>query len=99
MRLAKAVSITGKNILLALSGLLAPRIFGNIDFFGFWMASLGAVNGDAPPVLLVGAPGRDIEGKRLQGQAFLFRGADGALVQTLNAPTPQDMAAFGYALA
>ena len=63
--------------------------------FGKAVAGVGDVNGDGVPDLLVGAPGQHVGGNSVQGQAFVFSGADGSLLHTLDDPTPQALARFG----
>jgi hypothetical protein len=67
--------------------------------FGYAVTGTGDVNGDGIPDLLVGAPDRDVGVADDQGQAFVFSGADGSLLHTLNDPTPQADAFFGAAVA
>jgi Ca2+-binding RTX toxin-like protein len=68
-------------------------------FFGGAVAGTGDVNGDGTPDLLVAAPRQTVDGNVDQGQAFVFSGADGRLLHTLDDPTPQSGAEFGYAVA
>ncbi|MDV3243230.1 MAG: integrin alpha, partial [Methylocaldum sp.] len=70
-----------------------------VAYFGRAMARAGDVNRDGIPDLLVGAPFQDVGSHADQGQAYIFSGADGALVYTLDNPTPQDDAYFGDAVA
>lgn len=65
--------------------------------FGNSVAYLGSVNGDAVPDLLVGARFQDVNGNSHQGQAFVFNGANGSLILTLNNPSPQPDSVFGSA--
>ncbi|MCI0372772.1 MAG: VCBS repeat-containing protein [candidate division NC10 bacterium] len=67
--------------------------------FGVALAGVGDVNGDGTPDLLVGAPLQTVGGDVFQGQAFVFSGADGSLLYTLNDPTPTGANQFGFALA
>ncbi len=66
--------------------------------FGFAVASVGDVNDDAIPDLIVGAPGQKVGENSGQGQAYVFSGADGSLLFTLDNPTPQAYADFGFAV-
>lgn len=68
-------------------------------FFGWAVAGAGDVDGDGTPDLLVGAQGQDAGGNREQGQVFIFSGADGSLLQTLDTPRPQVNAFFGWSVA
>ncbi|WP_434111253.1 FG-GAP-like repeat-containing protein [Methylocaldum sp. GT1TLB] len=67
--------------------------------FGFAVAGAGDVNRDGISDLLVGAPFQDVGSHADQGQAYIFSGADGTLLHTLDNPTPQDDAYFGNAVA
>ena len=64
--------------------------------FGSVLAGLGDVNGDGVPDLAVGAPFQALDvGCCDHGQVAVFSGADGTLVHTLQAPSPQAGALFG----
>jgi hypothetical protein len=67
--------------------------------FGQEVAGLGDVDGDGVPDILVGAPSQDVGANANQGQAFVFSGATGLLLRTLDDPTPQVFAAFGARVA
>ena len=67
--------------------------------FGDAVAGVGDVNGDGVPDVVVGAWGQTVAGNVWQGQAFVFSGAEGSLLLTLNTPTPQAGARFGVAVA
>ncbi|MBP1152832.1 integrin alpha [Methylocaldum sp. RMAD-M] len=66
--------------------------------FGSVVAAAGDVNGDGIPDLLVGAHEQDVGGNVNQGRAFVFSGVNGSLLYTLDDPTGQADAHFGYAL-
>ncbi len=66
--------------------------------FGFAVASVGDVNDDAIPDLIVGAPGQKVGENSGQGQAYIFSGADGSLLFTFDNPTPQADADIGFAV-
>ncbi len=72
---------------------------------GTAVAGLGDVNGDGIPDLLVGVPGKDIGGEDGIGNvglAYIFSGANGSLIRTLNHPEQggaEAGAAFGSAVA
>ena len=56
--------------------------------FGFAVGSVGDVNGDGTPDLVVGAPQQDPNGDGVaEGQAYLFNGTDGTLLRQLR-PSP-----------
>ena len=74
----------------------APQFAAN---FGYAVAGMGDLNGDTIPDLLVGAPGQTADGNSGQGQAFIFSGANGSLLFTLNDPLPQRDANFGRSVA
>jgi hypothetical protein len=59
--------------------------------FGTAVANAGNVNADGVPDILVGAPG--------QGRAYVFDGATGALIFTLDSPAIETLHSFGVAVA
>ena len=67
--------------------------------FGIAVAAAGDVNGDSVPDIAVGASSQDVAGTTDQGQAFVFSGADGSVLLTLDDPSPQSGASFGSSLA
>jgi hypothetical protein len=70
---------------------------------GTSVVSLGDTNGDGVPDVLVGAPGQDIgdeeDGLTDVGVAYLYSGANGSLIRTLNHPNQTVNARFGFAVA
>ena len=56
--------------------------------FGASAASIGDVNDDTVPDLIVGAPGQDVAGNPGQGQAYIISGDNAELLFTLDNPTP-----------
>lgn len=70
---------------------------------GFSVASLGDVNSDGVPDVLVGAPGQNIgdeeDGLIDVGVAYVYSGANGGLIRTLNHPNQTVNARFGSAVA
>jgi len=66
--------------------------------FGWRVVAAGDTNKDGIPDILVGAPYKDIADIRAQGEAFVFSGADGALLYTLTHPVPKPYGCFGYTL-
>jgi hypothetical protein len=93
--LGTAGSGVGQTRLLTLQGPPGP---GGGEF-GKALATLGDVNGDGVPDLAVGAPEQQVAGLPDLGQVFVFSGANGQRLHTLEAPTPQTSARFGTALA
>ena len=74
-----------------------PNPQTNADF-GYSVA-VGEVNGDGKADIAVGATGEDVDGNVDQGRAYVFSGADGSLLLTLDDPNPQTNALFGWSLA
>jgi VCBS repeat protein/FG-GAP repeat protein len=68
---------------------------------GYAVAGLGDVNGDGVPDMAVGVPGKNIpdEESPAIGLVYIFNGADGSLIRTLNHPTQEVNARFGSAVA
>ena len=62
------------------------------DQFGYSVAGLGAN-------VLIGAPYKDVAGLTDVGSAYIFNGATGALLQTLNKPNPATGDFFGWSVA
>jgi hypothetical protein len=69
------------------------------EAFGWRVTSAGDLNKDGVPEILVGVPYKDVGANRAQGQAFVFNGADGKVLYTLDDPAPKPYAGFGHALA
>ena len=67
--------------------------------FGWHLTSIGDLNKDGVPDLLVGAPYQDVNGVIAQGAAYAFSGADEKLLFPLKDPFPRPYAAFGYVVA
>lgn len=88
----KAFLFSGKDGKL-LHSLQAPQrqIGGG---FGWAVASLGDLNADGSPDLIVGAFAQDGEGK-----AYVFDGQNGKLLHTLTPPQTSGGSAFGWAIA
>jgi hypothetical protein len=63
--------------------------------FGLSVASVGDLDGDSFPEILIGAPFQDLSTGVDQGEAYLFSGATGNLLRTVTAPAPQAGARFG----
>lgn len=75
----------------------SPQV--NSQFSFGTLAKIGDLDGDLIPDLAVGAYWQNVGGNISQGQAFIFSGADGALLFTLNDPNPQPNGVFGWDLA
>lgn len=69
---------------------------------GYAVAGLGDVNGDGVPDMAVGVPGKNIgdesDGLIAVGEVYVFSGADGSMIRTLDHPTQEVNARFGSAL-
>ena len=69
---------------------------------GYAVASLGDVNGDGIPDLLVGVPKKDVSDLPDVGSAYIFSGADGSFIRSLDPPAQGGAEAngrFGTAVA
>jgi len=67
-------------------------------WFGNSLAA-GDVNADSKADIAVGAPLEWVSGNDWQGRAYVFSGADGSVLFTLDTPNPQAEAWFGNPLA
>ena len=67
-------------------------------YFGYSVA-VGDVNGDGKADIAVGTPAEGVGANTLQGRTYVFSGANGSLLLTLNIPNPQASAWFGYSVA
>ncbi len=70
---------------------------------GLSVANLGDVNADGKPDFLVGLPGKDIvvgvNTVTDVGLAYIYSGANGSVIRTLNDPANEVDARFGFAVA
>jgi len=70
------------------------------EVFGWCVASIGDLNKDGVPDVLIGAPYKDIGPHPAQGMAFAFSGADGTLLFPLHNPAPtKPYSGFGFVVA
>jgi len=76
-----------------------PTKFGG--FFGFSVASVGDLNHDGVPDVLVGVPHHSNFGADHinAGEAFVFSGRDGSIIFTLTDPDEEEGNSMGYAVA
>ncbi len=70
----------------------APTLSGD---FGGAIASVPDADGDGFDDLIAGAPNEAAAGLQRAGRAYLFSGASGGLVRTLQSPSPLASGAFG----
>ena len=63
-----------------------------------WSVAMGEVNGDGKEDIAVGARLEDVGDNENEGRAYVYSGADGSLLFTLDTPNPQEGANFGYSL-
>ena len=57
------------------------------------------MNGDGKGDIAVGARNEDVGGNEFAGRAYVFSGADGSLLFTLDTPNPQEYSYFGQSVA
>ncbi|KPK47345.1 MAG: hypothetical protein AMJ77_03470 [Dehalococcoidia bacterium SM23_28_2] len=69
-----------------------------LSWFGYSLA-MGDVNSDSKADIAVGAHTEDVAGTTDQGRVYVFSGADGSLLFTLDTPNPQAYAWFGVSVA
>jgi len=67
--------------------------------FGGAVTPAGDIDRDGVSDLAIAAPNQNTVVHRYQGQVFVFSGASGVLLRTIDHPEPQDRSHFGSALA
>ncbi|MEO0858151.1 MAG: hypothetical protein AAFY55_14995 [Bacteroidota bacterium] len=67
--------------------------------YGLGVGSIGDINGDGTPDFMIGARGECPNGVPNAGRAYVYSGAEGRLLYTLESPDPQDEGFFGEFLA
>lgn len=72
-----------------------PVFRGN---FGRSVEGLPDIDGDGRGDLLIGAQGETVNGRLSAGRAYVFSGATGGLVETIEPPTPVSSGFFGYSV-
>ena len=93
----KAFVFDGQNGKL-LHTLAPPQTSGGAAF-GWAVASVGDLNKDGVPDILVGAPYATVNKIAVQGRAYVFNGKDGKLLYTLDDPQPLAGEVFGWRVA
>jgi len=93
----KAFVFDGQNGKL-LHTLAPPQTSGGAAF-GWAVASVGDLNKDGVPDILVGAPYTTVNKIAVQGRAYVFNGKDGKLLYTLDDPQPVAGEVFGWRVA
>lgn len=73
-----------------------PHVYGS---FGGAVAGPADVDGDGTPDAIIGASGEAVGDTDGAGRVYLYSGADGTLIRTLESPNLVDTGAFGVGLA
>ena len=81
----------------ALPTLTNPNPQGSA-LFG-WSVATGDINGDGAADIIVGTPKEDVGSFADQGRVYVFSGASGSLIRTLNRPISLAGAHFGWSVA
>jgi hypothetical protein len=75
---------------------LAPQTDGAGSAFGWFVHPAGDLNQDGIPDIAVGAPYTTVGQLSVQGRAYVYSGADGQLLLTLDNPEPKEGSTFGW---
>ncbi len=81
--------------------LLRTIDFPNPGSFALFGYALGAadLDGDGRAEVIASSPGEDVNGATDRGRVYVFSGASGALLRTIESPTGMELADFGTSLA
>lgn len=66
--------------------------------FGSAIDHVGDIDGDEFPDIVIGAPGQSVGGRNAQGQVYIFSGATGFSIRTLDSPYLWHDANFGQSV-
>ena len=75
---------------------LAPPTDRGGSAFGWFVHSAGDLNQDGVPDIAVGAPYTTVGKLSVQGRAYIYSGADGQLLLTIDNPEPKEGSTFGW---
>lgn len=90
-------SLRGQTVIPASSAALTFNGEAEFDFYGDFAAGVGDLNGDGHADFAVSAPSHDVNGMSNAGRVYVYSGADGALLLTLDGGSPEDL--FGVSVA
>lgn len=71
----------------------SPETFSK---FGSFVSVIGDLTSDGRPEVIVGAPDHSVNGIPNAGEAFIFQGNNGKLLQLLTSDMPKAYAGYGY---
>ena len=75
---------------------LGRRPTGGGSAFGWFVNSAGDLNQDGVQDIAVGAPYTTVGNLSVQGRAYIYNGADGQLLLTIENPEPKEGSTFGW---
>ena len=75
---------------------LAPATDQGGSAFGWFVNVAGDLNQDGVTDIAVGAPYTTVGGQSVQGRGYIYSGADGQLLLTLEHPEPAEGSTFGW---